>query len=295
MPCRIDAGAHARHHERPVRQPLHVVFARPWSPAPACRWPSTPVPLRPQLPRSVCARRPKPPPRNAVCTFTFAGSTPSAFATASRSGDCICVPRYRSQPSARTSARQLSGSIGECARYGSSYSTSMRLAALRQRRRARRPLLRATSPGLLAAAAWYSAAQRRGREAAIRAFVPFDLQRLAAALRGPGVGGVDGDAARESPSRRRRRRTARAAVSSIFAIFAPITGGRAITANNMPGTRMSMPNFALPSTFIGAVEPLLRLAEIAELRRILERDLLRHRQRRRGIRRACRTSASSSR
>ena len=30
-----------------------------------------------------------------------------------------------------------------------------------------------------------------------------------------------------------------------------MTGGRAMTANNMPGTRMSMPNFALPSTFIG--------------------------------------------
>ena len=39
------------------------------------------------------ARRPKPPPRKAVCTFTVAGSTPSASATASRSGDCICVPR----------------------------------------------------------------------------------------------------------------------------------------------------------------------------------------------------------
>ena len=25
-----------------------------------------------------------------------------------------------------------------------------------------------------------------------------------------------------------------------------------MTANNMPGTRMSMPNFALPSTFMGA-------------------------------------------
>src|SRR6185295_17664806 len=102
-----------------------------------------------------CARRPKPPPRNAVCTCTFDGSRPSTSATASRSRDCACVPKYRSQPSARASARQLSGSIGACARYGSSYSTSMCLAAPAIAVRTL-PVSRATAPGC-PARRWYSA------------------------------------------------------------------------------------------------------------------------------------------
>ena len=106
--------AHARHDERAVRKAAHVVFARPDRSARACRWPSTPAPPRPPL--RICAARAG---RNRrretpLCTRTFAGSMPSARAAASRSGDCICVPSHRSQPSARTSARQLSGSIGEC-------------------------------------------------------------------------------------------------------------------------------------------------------------------------------------
>ncbi len=61
------------------------------------------------------------------------------------------------------------------------------------------------------------------------------------------------------------------------------SGEVATTANLHPGSRLSMPNFALPSTLPARVEPPVRRADQLEIARLLERHVLGHRQLRGGI------------
>jgi hypothetical protein len=66
------------------------------------------------------ARRPKPPPRNVTWTFTRSGPIPSAFATSPWAQVGAWVGAQSSAEPPRTSAVQFIGSIGACARSGSS-------------------------------------------------------------------------------------------------------------------------------------------------------------------------------
>src|SRR5207247_6215493 len=70
-------------------------------------------------------RRPNPPPRYMVLTFTLPGATPATCARIPCAGPCDWVPAQISTPSLRTQAVQLSGSMHECERYGASYSASI--------------------------------------------------------------------------------------------------------------------------------------------------------------------------
>ena len=228
-----------------------------------------------------------------MCIFTFAGSTPSALAAASRSGDCIWVPRYRSQPSARTSARQLSGSIGECARYGSSYSTSSLLAApanapARVAGRCARP----RRAGARAAGTRAATPRSRNLRFAPSSHSTFSASRprfaaqvLVAYTTTPA--GICFTST--TPA------TARAAVSSISRdLRADHRRPRDHREHHARHAHVEA-EFRAAIDLHRRIEPLLRLAEVAELRRILERDFLGHRQRPPPRPRACRNSACASR
>src|SRR2546422_117373 len=102
--------------------------------------------------KSARPRRPKPPPRYIVWIWTFSAGNPVICTAASRAADWICVPVQTSQPSARTCATALSGSIGACARYGASYIASIFRGAP-FRAAAASPSLRATAPGFSARSA----------------------------------------------------------------------------------------------------------------------------------------------
>src|SRR5258708_11885175 len=88
-------------------------------------------------------RRPNPPPRYMVLTFTLPGATPATWARMPCAGPCDCVPAQISTPSLRTQAVQLSGSMHECERYGASYSASILFAGVAA---LASPSLRPTAP-----------------------------------------------------------------------------------------------------------------------------------------------------
>src|SRR5882672_10770635 len=69
-------------------------------------------------------RRPNPPPRYMVLTFTLPGATPPTCARIPCAGPCDCVPAQISTSPFLTQAVQLSGSMQECDRNGASYSAS---------------------------------------------------------------------------------------------------------------------------------------------------------------------------
>src|SRR6266481_10050773 len=75
------------------------------------------------------ARRPNPPPRNWVWIDTFSGGTPAIFEADIWSIVWNWVPVQISQRPPSIFTVQLSGSIVACARYGTSYSATTRLAA----------------------------------------------------------------------------------------------------------------------------------------------------------------------
>src|SRR5712664_3823189 len=70
-------------------------------------------------------RRPNPPPRYMVLTFTLPGTTLATWARMPCAGPWDCVPAQISTSPSRTQAVQLSGSMHECERYGASYSASI--------------------------------------------------------------------------------------------------------------------------------------------------------------------------
>src|SRR6267142_697329 len=76
------------------------------------------------------ARLPNPPPRKAVWMVTCSGGTPAIFAAMVWSLVWNCVPVQISQRFPSSFTVQLSGSIGACARYGTSYSASIRFFAV---------------------------------------------------------------------------------------------------------------------------------------------------------------------
>ena len=146
------------------------------------------------------ARRPKPPPRNVVCSVTWSGVEAGDLRRAppGRRSGTACRSRSRTAVR-RCRTVQLSGSIGACARYGTTYSTSIVFAARatagaarrRRRRRWRRPVSTRASELL---------AQRRGSRA--RRCGPRSQstdERVAPAVARP-----------RSARPRRRRRSARA-------------------------------------------------------------------------------------
>src|SRR5688500_19517429 len=77
--------------------------------------------------------------------------------------------------------------------------------------------------------------------------------------------------------------TARAAPSSTDARRAPNTGGRATTAVNWPGRRMSMPKSWRPLLFAGASRRGVGRPDDAEVPGVLQRDGLGHGQRHGGL------------
>jgi hypothetical protein len=94
-------------------------------------------------------------------------------------------------------------------------------------------------------------AQRRRGQILVRPVVPSQHQCFATPLGRPGIAAYT-TTPNGSGFTSTTPGSARAAPSSSCSSVAPITGGRAATANNMPGSRWSRPNFALPSTFMGA-------------------------------------------
>ncbi|HZT62190.1 MAG TPA: hypothetical protein VFA36_03570 [Burkholderiales bacterium] len=92
-------------------------------------------------------RRPNPPPRYMVLTFTCPGWTPATWERMPCAGPCDCVPAQISTPSFFTQAVQLSGSMQECERKGASYSASRVFAGAAA---FASPSLRPTAPPALA-------------------------------------------------------------------------------------------------------------------------------------------------
>src|SRR5882762_3957865 len=88
-------------------------------------------------------RRPNPPPRYIVLTFTLPGTTPATWARMPCAGPWDCVPAQISTSPSRTQAVQLSGSMHECERYGASYSASIFFAGVAA---LASPSLRPTAP-----------------------------------------------------------------------------------------------------------------------------------------------------
>src|SRR6266566_2193108 len=66
--------------------------------------------------KSTSSRRPKPPPRRWLCTWTRSRGRPVSCAAAVRVNVGTCVPTQMSQPSRRTWTVQLTGSIVACVR-----------------------------------------------------------------------------------------------------------------------------------------------------------------------------------
>jgi len=76
-------------------------------------------------------RRPNPPPRYMVLTFTLPGTTPATWARMPCAGPWDCfLPRSRLPLRALQAVASLSGSMHECERYGASYSGSIFFAGV---------------------------------------------------------------------------------------------------------------------------------------------------------------------
>src|SRR6266540_236672 len=97
--------------------------------------------------KSSSNRRPKPPPRYVVWTFTFSGGTPPILAPRPCAPDWNWVGAQMSTPSARTCAAALIGSIVACARNGNWYVASRFVAAAARAASGSPPSWRATAPG----------------------------------------------------------------------------------------------------------------------------------------------------
>ena len=114
-------------------------------------------------------------------------------------------------------------------------------------------------------------------------------RRPTAALRRRGPASPPRCERRRRPRRRRAGRpgvtprTAFAFASSTETSLPPKVGDCASTANFIPGSRVSMPNFALPLTLPAVSRRRCGFPIELELRGLLERDLLRHGQLRRGV------------
>ena len=116
------------------------------TPAALATWTASPTKSEAGL-----ARRPKPPPRNAVWMVTCSGLTPAICAAAPWSTVWNWVPVQISQRPLSSLTVQLSGSIGAWARNGTAYSASSRLPAAASAA-LQSPFSSATVPGVFASA-----------------------------------------------------------------------------------------------------------------------------------------------
>ena len=228
--------------------------------------------------------RPKPPPKSVTLTVTFSGGRPSIWRP-DHARPAGFARSSRLQPCRRRCGRSPKAAPSSHAR-GGGCNIRPRLSCLRSQMR-RRSRLHCAGP-CRAGARWPRVP--RGRPANRRSRAarrPNDLQRLAALNRGPGIVGDDRDSADGWKHRIggagistiwTKPGTFIASVASKETTLPPMTGGRATTAYFMPGRRMSWPYLARPGRDVEAVDDIGPfLADIAELRGILERQADRRR------------------
>src|SRR5262245_5960034 len=191
-----------------------------------------------------------------VYTCTFSCGKPVTFAASLRAAVCPCVEAQTSQPSGFTHAVQLSGSIGACARYGTSYTASIFLLA-EASAASTSPVFFCTAPGCLHCSA---------NVCEISGVLWADTgpsSHFTVSARRPSIADHVLSATTASPveigTTSLTPGTDLAFVASKLAAFPPKTGQRAATANNIPGSFTSIPNTALPSTLPGVSRRLVAL------------------------------------
>jgi len=183
-----------------------------------------------------------------VCSWTCLPARPAVAAAAAWSTVWNCVPAQISIESARRSTTQLSGSIGACARKGSSYSASSTCAA-EASAASGSPALRATRPGV-AASCLYSA-----RRPALESPALGPRSHSTASASRPRFAAQKPVAITATPEPTSTTcltpGTASAAAESMLRAFAPKTGAWRTSAVSMPGRCTSIANTALPLTLAG--------------------------------------------
>ena len=185
------------------------------------------------------SRRPKPPPSRWLCTVTLSSGSPTTFAAVACTRASTCVPIQTSQPSGRHVHRAVHR-LHRRVRQERQLVVGLEPIALRQAPcRRRRPFSRPRRPCALAARR--SSQISRELTVRVRAFVPGDVERVEALLRGPHVIADHRDEIVEhddlphagdrlAPRCRRHARPCRRR-----------PGSAASVANFMPGSIASMP------------------------------------------------------
>ena len=272
----IHAAAHARHHERPVRQAAHVVFARVGDQHRLADGLARPA-RRPPRPRNSVARAGRNRRREtAMCTVTFDGSRPSAC------GHGIAIRRLHLRAQLQVAA--VGAHIGQAVerlhgRMREIGQLVFHVEALRgaaQARRARRRAVAATAPGCIAADAGTRCAAPSVEKLLVRPLVPLDLPAPRGRASRPRCWWhtrrrPQGISLTSTTPGNGARRACRPASQS----FAPID--RRPRDDRKQHARHAHVDAELRAAIHlhRRIEPLLRLAEVAEVRRILERDFLR--------------------
>ena len=224
------------------------------------------------------SRRPKPPPSRWLWTMTFSSGRPVTFAAAACARASTCVPTQTSQPSGVTCTVQFIGSIGACARNGSSIGGVEPVALAQRLWRHRRCFGDRARPSRWRRAA--ASSTSADRDAGVRPVVPGDVERVEALLGRPHMIADHRDEIVEhddlaDAGHRLGLRCRRHAPT-----LPPNTGQAARVANFTPGGMRVDAVDRLAVDLVRRVEPLQRLADQRKSADGLQRRIRRRRQRR---------------